>query len=436
MAKNKLGLWTATSLVIGNMVGSGVFLLPAALASFGGISFLGWGIAAVGALLVAKIFSNASKLLPDEDGGPYAYTRKGFGDFTGFLIAWGYWISVWCTNGAIVVSLISALSTFFPQLATNAVLAIFTGLAVIWLLTWVNTLGIKASGEVQLITTILKLIPLIGIGIVGFFYIRWANFIPFNMSGGSAWQAIVGSSSMIFFAFMGLECATIPAGSIDNPEKTIPRATMLGTGITTLVYIFAMLSVMGLIPAKTLQHSVTPFADAAALLWGSQAHYWVAGGVAIASFGALNGWILVQGQIPYAIARDRLFPASFAKKNKKGVPAIGLIFSSVLVSLLMMMNFTKGLVEQFRFMILLSTLCSLIPYLFVTAGYIMMEIQADRLTPKQWTKTLVTASLAFIFSLLAVIGVGADTVYWGFVLLLAGTPFYVWNTWKRKSGDH
>lgn len=435
MAKNKLGVWTATSLVIGNMVGAGVFLLPAALASFGGISLLGWLLSAVGALLIAKVFSNASQLLPNADGGPYAYTHKGFGDFAGFLVAWGYWISCWCTNATIAVSFIGALSTFFPSLATNPVIAIMTGLSAIWFLTWINTLGIKASGEMQLATTILKLVPLIAISVVGLFFIRWKNFMPFNISGLSTIQAITGSAAMTLYAFLGVECATIPAGNISEPEKTIPRATMLGTGITILVYIMGTMSVMGMISSKNLQHSVTPFADAAAIMWGDNAHYWVAAGVAIAAFGALNGWILIQGQISYAIAKDKLFPAIFARENKKGVPAAGIIISSGLVSIFMMMNFTKGLVEQFKFMLLLSTLTCLVPYLLVAASYVIMVMEKKAITVKEWTRTLILGSLAFVFSLLAIIGAGETIVFWGFILLLAGVPFYVWIIWKRRSTD-
>ena len=431
--KNKLGLWTATSLVIGNMVGAGVFLLPAALASYGSISLVGWILSAIGALFIAKVFSNASKLLPQADGGPYAYTRKGFGDFMGFLVAWGYWISVWTTNAALAVSLVSALSTFIPSLATNSLLAIFTGLSAIWLLTWVNTLGIKTTGNVQLLTTILKLLPLAAVAIVGIFFVRWDYYIPFNRSGGSVIEAIGATASLTLFAFLGIECATIPAGSITEPEKTIPRATMLGTIITLLICILATMSVMGLVPAKDLQNSVTPFADAAAKIWGGHARYWVAAGVAMAAFGCLNGWILVQGQIPFAIAKDKLFPAIFAKENKRGVPYLSIVFGSVLVSILMIMNFTRGLVEQFKLMILLATLTSLIPYLLVSAAYVIMVIESEApLTKKGWAGVIVSASLAFVFSLLAIIGAGQETVYWGLVLLLAGTPFYVWNVWKRR----
>ena len=428
-SKNKLGLWTSTSLVAGNMIGAGVFLMPAALAAYGSISLLGWLLAATGGILLAKVFSNLSKLMPLADGGPYAYARKGFGDYAGFLVAWGYWISIWCTNAAIAVSLVGALSIFFPILATNAVVAILTGLGIIWLLTWINTLGIVASGKLQLVTTILKIIPLLLVAIGGFFFIKAENFFPFNASGTSDISALIATATLTFFAFQGMECATIPSCSVDNPEKTIPKATMLGTILVTIIYIAGSSSVMGMIPAATLQHSVTPFADAAEIIWGSNARYWVGAGVAISAFGALNGWILIQGQIPAAIAKDKLFPALFGKENKKGVPAWSIIISSVIVSVLMMMNFTKGLVEQFKFLILMSTFCVLIPYLLSAAAYII--IRANQQIKGKWAQAIILASLAFIYSLWAIAGSGQETVFYGFIFLIAGTPFYVWIILKK-----
>ena len=431
--ENKLGLWTSTSLVVGNMIGAGVFLMPAALAAFGGISLAGWILSTVGAILLAKVFSNLSKLMPLADGGPYAYSRKGLGDFAGFLVAWGYLVSIWCTNAAIAVSLVSALSTFFPALATNSWYAVITGLGSIWLLTWINTLGIVTSGKLQLITTLLKILPLLLISVGGLFFIHWENFLPFNSSGKSEFAAISATATYTFFAFLGLECATIPSGSVSDPEKTIPRATMLGILVTAAIYLMGTISVMGMIPGKELQHSVTPFTDAAVIIWGKSARYWVSAGIAVAAFGALNGWILIQGQMPYAISKDKLFPPVFGKENKKGVPARGIVISSILVSVLMYMNYTKGLVEQFKFLILLTTLSVIVPYLFSTASYMIIRLQ-DSSQKKSIRKipALILASLTFLFCIWLIIGSGQEIVYWGFVLLMAGIPFYVWIIWKKN----
>jgi APA family basic amino acid/polyamine antiporter len=429
--KKQLGLWTSTSLVVGNMIGAGVFMMPAALAKFGGISLLGWVCSAIGAFLIAKVFAHLSKLLPAADGGPYAYSQKGLGDFAGFLVAWGYLVSVWCTNAAITVSFISALSTFIPALATNPYLAIGTGLATIWFLSWINSLGILTSGILQLITTILKIVPIVLIGLVGLFYIQWNNFLPFNASGTSTIAAITATTTFTFFAFLGIECATIPSGSVANSATTVAKATTLGTLIATLVYILGTVSVMGMIPAAALKNSVTPFADAAVIIWGQGAKYWVSAGVAISAFGALNGYILIQGQLPYAVAKDQLFPQIFMRKNDKGVPVYGIVISSIFVSVFMAMNYTKGLAEQFQFLILLTTSTILIPYIFCTASYLLLRLRVVGITNNIFTGAIVLAALTFLFCIWIMLGLGYETVFWGFVLTMSSVPIYVFAIWKR-----
>jgi APA family basic amino acid/polyamine antiporter len=433
--KKQLGLWTSTSLVVGNMIGAGVFMMPAALAKFGGISLLGWVCSAIGAFLIAKVFAHLSKLLPAADGGPYAYSQKGLGDFAGFLVAWGYLVSVWCTNAAITVSFISAMSTFIPALATNPYLAIGVGLATIWFLSWINSLGILTSGILQLITTILKIVPIVLIGLVGLFYMQWNNFLPFNASGTSTIAAITATTTLTFFAFLGIECATIPSGSVANSATTVAKATTLGTLIATIVYILGTVSVMGMIPAVQLKNSVTPFADAALLIWGQGAKYWVSAGVAISAFGALNGYILIQGQMPYAVAKDQLFPQIFTRKNDKGVPVYGIVISSIFVSAFMAMNYTKGLVEQFQFLILLTTSTILIPYIFCTASYLLMRLRVAGITKNIFTGAIVLAALTFLFCIWIMLGLGYETVFWGFVLTMSSVPIYVYAIWKRDQKE-
>ncbi|MCB0374837.1 MAG: amino acid permease, partial [Sinomicrobium sp.] len=267
----KLGLWAGTALVVGNMIGSGVFLLPASLAVFGSISLIGWLIASAGAVLLAVVFGNLSRMVPGANGGPYAFTKATLGAFPGFLVAWGYWISVWTTNAAITVALVSYLSVFFPVLAENRLVAVGTGLAFIWLLSWLNTREVRKVGAVQLITTILKVAPLLLIGIAGLFYIQADNFLPFNAGGKSDIGAVTAATVLTLFAFLGMESATIPNSSIKNPGTTIKRATIIGTGLTILVYITGAVAVTGIIPQHALADSNAPFADAAAAMWGGWA---------------------------------------------------------------------------------------------------------------------------------------------------------------------
>jgi len=425
----KLGLWMTTSLVIGNMIGAGIFLMPAALAAFGGISIFGWLFSAAGALLLARVFSKLSVLVPFKSGGPYVYTREGFGDFAAFLVAWGYWISIWVSNAAIAIAFVSALSIFFPVLEHHSALAVVTGLAAIWSLTWVNSRGVRESGKMQLVTTILKLCPLLIVILGGFFFIDLQNFTPFNISGETTFTAIAITASMTLYAFMGVESATIPAANVENPEKTVPKATMLGTVTTTLIYILGTVVVMGMIPLEELAQSPAPYAEAMAVMSGEIGEKVVAAGAAIAAFGGLNGWILVQGQIARATAVDHLFPAIFKRENKQGVPISGIIIGSVLTSVIMVMNYAEGLVAQFKFMILLTALCVLIPYLFSSASYLLILWQR-KTGEKNHFSGLILGGLAFIYSMWAIFGAGEKAVFWGFLLLLTGIPFYVWM--KRK----
>ena len=434
----KLGLWTSTSLVVGNMIGAGVFLVPAAMASFGSVGLLGWLFAAIGTFFIARVFSALSKMVPGEAGGLYAYTRHGFGDFAAFLVGWGYYISVVTANAAITVSFVGAMSTFIPALDSSNMhtfspaISVFTGLGAIWLLTWINTRGITASGKMQLITTILKLLPLTVVAVAGIFFIKAANFHPFNSSGTSVFEAITGAAAIAMFALVGIESATIPAESVEHPEKTVSRATMIGLAVTVLVYLLGSVSIMGIIPVSRLAHSATPYADAAVIMFGTSARYWAGAGAAIAAFGCLNGWILIQGQIPFAIAQDKLFPGVFGWTNKKGAPYVGIILSSVLISLFMMMNYTKGLVDQFKFLSLLATINTLIPYIFCAAAYIIIRFSKRQQYSGGWIAAVFIAVMAFAYSLWAIAGSGQSSVYWGFLLLMAGVPFYVWVLYKRR----
>lgn len=425
----QIGLWTTTSLVIGNMIASGLFMLPATLGIYGGISLIGWIISGAGAICLALVYSWLSKLQPLATGGPYAYTRDGMGHFAAFLVAWGYWISVWCTNAAISVAFVSYLTAFIPALGSNPILSVGTGLGAIWFLTWINTKGIREAGIVQVITTILKIAPLLIITVGGLFYLNVDHFIPFNVSSETNISAINSATTLTLFAFLGLECATIPAGNVKNPEKTISRATIIGTLLTTFIYIAGTVAVMGLIPPAQLVQSQAPFADAAASIWGEGARYLVAGGAAISTFGALNGWILVQGQMPMAAARDHLFPHVFAKENKNGTPALGIVMSSVLISVLTTMGFSNSLAETYKFALLLGTLTCLVAYLFSIISFVLIDSKNPGF---RWGKMLV-AALAFIYSMWAVVGSGQEIVYWGFIMLMAGLPFYAWIKLRHKS---
>ncbi|MEP7323681.1 MAG: amino acid permease [Saprospiraceae bacterium] len=429
--QHKVGLLTGTSLVVGNMVASGIFMLPATLASYGSLSLIAWILSGLGAVCIALIYAWVSRIMPVAQGGPYAYTREGMGEFAGFWVAWGYWISVWCTNAALAIACVSYLTTFIPVLGTNVIAAVITGLSLIWFLTWLNTTGIRNAGSMQVITTIAKLVPLCMIAVGGLFYIHLDHFTVFNRSDTSSTQAIIKATTLTFFAFLGLECATIPSSNIKNPEKNIPRATIIGTLLSTIIYILSTVAVMGILSPESLIQSKAPLADAADHIWGPWARYLIGAGAVISTFGALNGWILMQGQVPAAAAMDGLLPKIFAKENKHHTPYMSIILSSILVSGLMIMNYNKSLASAYEFAILLSTLTVLMPYLFSVIAYVILASRHKKYPLKPVHVTV--AILAFVFSVWAVIGSGAEIVFYGFILLLVGLPLYTIMKMQTKN---
>jgi len=428
----KLGFWLSTSLVVGNMTGSGIFLLPAALAVYGGISIFGWIFTAIGTIFLALVFSRLSKLIT-KAGGPYTYAKEGFGNFTGFLVIWGYWVSIWCGNAAIAVAGVGYLSTFIPALKEDHFLSAIVAIGAIWFFSFVNTKNIRSVGMVQLVTTILKIIPLLLLGTFGFLYFNSKHFTPLNLSEKSNFDAITATAALTLWAFLGLESATIPSDKVKNPAKTIPRATIAGILIAAIIYISSTVAIMGIVEPNELQNSAAPFADAAYAVWGKWASYMIAIGAAIACFGALNGWILLQGQMPMAAARDKLFPAAFKKVSKKGIPLLGIFIASALASILVSMNYSKGLVQMFSFIIMLSTFTCLLPYLVSSLSELMLYFKKKKnYSKKQMIMAFSISIPAFLYSFWAISGLGYEIILWGISLLLVGIPIYLYLKLREK----
>lgn len=431
-----MGFWTCTALVVGNMIGSGVFLLPSSLAAYGGLSLFGWLISSTGAVILALTFARLARLNPGA-GGPYAYTRDGFGSFAGYLCAWTYWKAAWIGNAAISVTLVGYLQVFFPALR-DPLLTVATAIGAIWLCTLVNLRGIGAFGLAQNILTALKLIPLLLVGVLGWFsfhpeYLRIPDVSELPPGSGGYAKAIATTAALTLWSFIGLESATVPADHVRDPKRTIPRATVFGTLVAAAVYILSITAVQGVLPPEVLVRSTAPFADAARVLIGDWGYHLVAAGAVIACLGALNGWVLLQGQIPMATARDGLLPESLARTNKHDVPANGLLISGVLVTALVLVDGQGELVDVFNVIILLGTMTGVVPYAFCTAALLQqLAVQPGDFSASERGRLVAIGVLGFAYSIWALYGTGEQAIFWGFLVLMAGIPLYTWRQWRNR----
>jgi APA family basic amino acid/polyamine antiporter len=437
--KRSMGLWMATALVVGNMVGSGIFTLPGVLAGEAGpASIVALAFTGLGAMLLALVFANLGRAHP-RTGGPYYFARRAFGDFVGFQTAWAYWIAAWVGNAAIAVAFAGYLGVFWGDVKTSNGLAALVAVAAVWLFTLVNILGVRETGFAQVVTTVLKFVPLAVIGIIGFFYIDGGNFTPFTPAhGGFDWH-VNAAATLALWAFIGLESATVPAEEVKDPEKTIPRATILGTLATTALYLVALVAIVGVLSQAALAGSSAPFADAANAMWGGTFlgltwGKWISLVAITATLGALNGWIMLTTRVSLAAANDGLFPKPFARVNgKRATPVFGLVVSSLLVSGLVLYNWNVNFGQRFTDIVLLATWMTLIAYAYAAAAEVVLFYRERELF--SWvklTRDTVIAGLAFAYSVWAIWGSGEEWLAKGFMLLLFGIPVYVFMKWRES----
>lgn len=276
------------------------------------------------------------------------------------------------------------------------------------------------------------------IGIVGLFFMSADNFIPFAPNGlgtgDGMWGGITAAAALTLWAFIGLESAPVPAEEVKAPERTIPRATILGTFVTTLVYIVATVAIIGVLPLSRLAESTSPFAAAAAIFGGTWGKA-IAAVALISTFGCLNGWILIQGRVPLAAARDGLFPGRFAKVHgRTGTPVFGLVVSSFLITALVALNYNRSLIDQFTFVILLATLTTVVPYAFAAAAEVyLFVVDRERFAGRNLVRATVVAALGFAYTIFAIWGMGWDIVGKGFLFLMVGVPLYVYVVWRHHA---
>jgi basic amino acid/polyamine antiporter, APA family len=420
-----LGVAACTAIVVGNMVGSGFYLSPAAVAPYGNLAILAWIVMGGGAICLGLTFAKLARLAP-ETGGPYAYTRIAYGDFPGFLIAWGYWISIWASLPVIAIAFAGAIMDLFPAFQGRPVAVVLT-LAAIWGVVFINLRGVKEAGIFAQITTYSKLIPFAAVALIGLFYVDTSNFTPFDRENISLFSAGAALAPLTMFAFLGLESATVPAGDVRDADRTIPRSTVLGITIAALLYVLGTISVMGVVPQQQLINSTAPFSEAARIMWGPIGAIAISLAVILSSIGALNGWTLLMGQVPMAAARDTLFPAVFGNLSKRGVPAGGILISAALATILVLVQAvgSSGFSAFYHLVVGLSTMAAVVPYAFCALATGLVATKTGK--SKTVAPVTIVEVIAFIFAAFTLYGCGAEPVLYGLMLLVLGIPVYVWQ---------
>lgn len=441
MNKKPIGFWTSTALIIGNVIGMGIFMLPASLAPYGFNAFIGWGITLVGCIFIAQVFARFARALPQADG-PYAYTRAAFGNVFAFFILWCYWVSVCITNSTLAIGIVGYLSSLFPPLANTTWLAPLTAIALIWFFVLVNLRGLQTSGRVQLISTLLKLLPMLAVLMLGFYmlladaslYVAHLPTTPLSLEASAA------AGTIALFAMLGVESATIPAGKVDHPETTIPRATMVGTIVTAVIYIGVSAIPLLLLPQAELANSNAPFVDLFQRYLTPDSGRWIALFVIISGLGALNGWTMIAGEMTVSMANHEVFPAALKKHNARGAPAAALILTGIIASLMIAMNYSRSLAQGFTFLSVMVTASNMPLYLFAAIGLIKLWHQGKLAgeSKRSWGLPI-GAALAIAYCIWAWFGVGTESMLWVTVLGVVGLPLYFglqyWRRVSRRTGS-
>jgi APA family basic amino acid/polyamine antiporter len=425
-ARKELGFWTCTALVIGNTIGMGIFLLPASLAPYGLNALLGWGVTVVGMSVIAWVYAQLARRYPDADG-PYAYLRVTVGEVAAFLAIWCYWASLWITNATIAVGLVGYLGALAPPLRPLPPAAVALG--VVWLFVFVNLLGVRAGGGVQIATTVLKLLPMLAVIALGgalalqdpAAYTRHPPDVPIR------WAALLPASSIALYAMLGIESAAVPAGRVHDPQRTIPRATLAGTLLTAVIYVLVSAVPLLLIPAVQLADSTAPFVDVLGRIGGADYGRWMALFIAIGGLGCVNGWTLLVGELTASMAGHGMLPAGLAGRNRRAAPARALIVTALLASLMVLMNYNRSLVQGFTFLTQLVTAANLPLYLLCALALVVPWWRGAR---RGRDAALAAGLLGTLYALFAFVGVGSEAVLWSAVLAASGVPLYF--TMRRK----
>jgi len=406
-AARRMGIWMTTALVVGGMIGAGIVLLPVSLAPLGYNAIVGWLVSGLGVVALAYALAQVSR----QDGqGIQAYVERLLGPTVGFLVTWAFWVSVWVANAALALAAASAFSLVVPGITSDLSVALLA-LAMIAFLAVVNAFGARATGGTAIVTVLIKILPLIAVVVIAL--VRGASGRPFEPIAPLAlsFDNVATATTLALFALTGFETATAPVGKINNPSRTIPLAIIAGTAFVALLYLCSTTAVSLILPVDQVTASRAPFATAVGSAWGEGAALFAAFAMAVSAFGALNGGIMVAGELGYSMALRGDLPAVLARTTARKTPIVSQLVGVGLAAMLVLANLSRDTVGLFTFVILLSTSATLWLYL---AG----AVAALRMRPGPLG--IIAIAVGMLFVGFAFYGAGMEANLWGLALLGAG----------------
>ena len=417
----KIGFWRGWSIAVGCAIGSGVFMMPTLLAPYGMLGMAGWLVAGGGTLLVALSLSRLVRRIP-KIGGPYAYVHEGLGHFAGFLTAWTYWIACIAAVSGIAIAFVGYLGVFIPEITNSRILSLIFALGLIWTIFALNIRSLEDSSKFQVVSTILKILPLLFMIVMGFTHMQPGNLPDYNPTDLHPAALLATVTTLVMWSFVGIETASVPAHNMVEPEKTIPKVLVAAVLTILTLYLLVSFAIALVVPADELMVSTAPFALAATKIMGPVGAALITFGALISTLGSLNANALTAGNVALAAARDNLLPDRFSVLSKSGTPGFAFLVSGLFVSVLLFMNYTKGLVAAFTFMAMLSTLSTLMAYAFCAVAEFYF-LKNDRPGPER-SKAIGLSIAAFLYAFFAIWGAGTEIVFYSFMLILIGMPIY------------
>ncbi|MEY4056559.1 MAG: hypothetical protein RL519_1894 [Pseudomonadota bacterium] len=407
------GIWTAAALVVGSMIGAGIFVLPGQLAPFGWTSLAAWFAAGVGAMAIALVIADLTAAMPEEPG-LIAICGRVIGPLAGVLLGWSYWISLWCATAVVATTAASYLGALWPGISATPFRTALSGSAIVLAITALNLRGARAAGQFQIVTTVLKLLPLVAVVVI---------LAGLAASGGGQFSVehhppfalaqITPALTLTFFAILSFETASMVTERVRDPARNVVRATLIGLSATVLLYVVVCLGIILALPTGALSASSAPVAYFVERFWGSWAGSAVALLTAVSGIGYVNSAVLLQGELPLTAVRGGMMPDWVAPTNRHDV-AVAPIALASLFSVILMIGGATGIgAKLLDFMLRLTTAAAIWIYIGIAVAALMLRRQQFM------------AAVSILFSLWVLYGAGLEAGGLGIVLILLGFPLYL-----------